>query len=63
MKAVTPYPFIPEDPREGEALCELRHASVKSGIKAGHLGQLRKPCDHRLNALDFSGQVEWRIGD
>ena len=63
VKAVSPYPCIPDGARQGEALCQLGHATMKGGVEAGHLRQVRKPCGHGLNPLDFRREVERRIGN
>jgi hypothetical protein len=43
-------------------LGQLRHAPVKGGIEARHLGQTGEAGRHRLDALDFCRQMEGGIG-
>jgi predicted carbohydrate-binding protein with CBM5 and CBM33 domain len=63
MKTIASQALVPEITWKREALGQLRHATVESGVKAGDLCEAGKACGHSLDDLDLTGEVKWSIGD
>ena len=57
MKAVVPKTFLEEGFGQGISLGQLRHASVKCSVKAGHLGQVRIKLMNRYYPFNFIGKM------
>ena len=63
MKTIASQPLLPKVAGEWEALGQLRHPSVESGVETGHLCQAGKAGGYCLDYLDLTGKVQRRKRD